>query len=171
MLSCSAQKNVQGTYLGTYRQSASSVGVKHYLTYFEDQTIELAYFLVSKTEISKLPYAIQNSLLTRENNPKKRSRLGCVTATLSTPQKEGIREKEFIMNLQYKVKHLDQLFYSVSETAQLLGASSSHVYRLIKKGHLQTVKLMNDVRISANAIARYSNRLEAESRYQSKEVK
>ena len=169
MLSCSTQKNIKGTYLGTYRSSASSVGAKHYLTYFDDQTIELAYFLMSKTEISKLTYAIQNSLLIRENNPKKRSRLGHITTTLSTPQKEGLRESSYTMNMQYKVRILDQLFYSVSETAQLLGASTSHIYRLIKKGHLPTVKLMNDVRISANAIARYSNRLEAESRYQSKE--
>ena len=169
MLSCSTQKNIKGTYLGTYRSSASSVGAKHYLTYFDDQTIELAYFFMSKIEISKLTYAIQNSLLIRENNPKKRSRLGYVTATLSVPQKEGLRESSYTMNMQYKVRILDQLFYSVSETAQLLGASTSHIYRLIKKGHLPTVKLMNDVRISANAIARYSNRLEAESRYQSKE--
>ena len=73
------------------------------------------------------------------------------------------------MNMKYKVKLLDQLCYSVSETAQLLGVSTSTIYRLISKGHLSTVYLMNDVRISANAIARYLNRLEAESRYQSKE--
>ena len=71
--------------------------------------------------------------------------------------------------MKYKVKLLDQLCYSVSETAQLLGVSTSTIYRLISKGHLSTVYLMNDVRISANAIARYLNRLEAESRYQSKE--
>ncbi len=169
MLSCSTQKNIKGTYLGTYRSSASSVGAKHYLTYFDDQTIELAYFFMSKIEISKLTYAIQNSLLIRENNPKKRSRLGYVTATLSVPQKEGLRESSPIMNMKYKVKLLDQLCYSVSETAQLLGVSTSTIYRLISKGHLSTVYLMNDVRISANAIARYLNRLEAESRYQSKE--
>ena len=166
---CSTQKNVQGTYLGTYGSGTSSVGAKHYLAYCDDQTIELAYFLMSNVEISKLTYAIQNSLLIRENIPKKRSRLGCVTTTLSVPQKEGLRERRFKMNLKYKVKLLDQLCYSVSETAQLLGVSPSTIYRLINKGHLSTVYLMNDVRISANAIARYLNRLEAESRYQSKE--
>ena len=89
MLSCSTQKNVQGTYLGTYRQSVSSVGVRHYLTYFEDQTIELAYFLISKTEISKLPYAIQNSLLTRENNSKKEVTFGVCHRYFVYPSERG----------------------------------------------------------------------------------
>jgi len=170
VLSYSTQKNVQGTYLGTYRQSASSVGAKHYLTYFEDQTVDLAYSLMSKTEKSKLISYYHNSLLIRENTLRKWSRLGCVTTTLSVPQKEGLRERRFQVNLKVKVKLLDQLCYSVSETAQLLGVSTSTIYRLISKGHLSTVYLMNDVRISANAIARYLNRLEAESRYQSNEA-
>ena len=62
---------------------------------------------------------------------------------------------------------MEQLLYTIDETAQVLRASRSSIYRLVKSGHLVSIKVNGSRRVTRQAIDRFVENLEKQSRQQS----
>jgi excisionase family DNA binding protein len=62
---------------------------------------------------------------------------------------------------------MDQLLYTIDETAEILRSSRTSVYRLIKSGLLVSVKVSGSRRVTRQAIERFITSLEKQSQYQS----
>lgn len=59
---------------------------------------------------------------------------------------------------------MDQLLYTIDETADALRTSRSTIYRLIKTGVLVSVKVGTSRRVSRQALDHYIDRLERHTR-------
>jgi excisionase family DNA binding protein len=62
---------------------------------------------------------------------------------------------------------MDQLLYTIDETAEILRSSRTSVYRLIKSGLLVSVKVSGSRRVTGQAIERFIASLEKQSQHQS----
>ena len=61
---------------------------------------------------------------------------------------------------------MDQLLYTIDETAEILCSSRTSVYRLIKSGRLMSVKVSGSRRVTRQAIERFVASLEKQSQHE-----
>lgn len=59
---------------------------------------------------------------------------------------------------------MDQLLYTIDETAEILGLSRATIYRLVKSGHLVAVKVGRLRRVTRQALERFTMDLERKAR-------
>ena len=59
---------------------------------------------------------------------------------------------------------MERLFYTIEETAEILGVSRATVYRLLKTGQLVGIRVGRLRRVTAQALERFARDLEKQAR-------
>lgn len=179
MHASAVKKQPLGTHLGTHEINGRDfvASAEHNLGYSKHGKPSL--LSIGNDASMHLAYVQNNLSLTRDNvgyflaEPStNRSDFGCMfllpprieRGVKATASHHGAESETAMSNQKYQVPQLQQYCYSVADAAVILGLSESSVRRLIDRGDLGVVYPTSEMRVTANAIIRYVERLEDKAR-------